>query len=453
MIKYEEFKAYLNRDFWRSFDRLPFAIKIPNKEKFIKQVYLSILNKTYHPLPPIRNIDIDKDNGVTRTVPVFDIKDYCIYYFCIKILEPYIAVNRTVNTFGGWTLGGTIRKSEEEELESQTEEIEEIFGASAGAYSFDPRAYARVYGDFNSKLYSTARFFEDNWVVELDVANFYDSIRLDLLENKIRQVTGPKESEIVSLLFHFLNYWNKEINFYNKQTVGLPQDALGDCSRILANFYLQEYDSFIKHKINEKGGDYFRYADDQFFFAKDKNEAEKFVYIASKKLNCFGLSINQKKVNYRSTKELIKYRSFAIFDILSAKDAKNDREAIKLFANEYIKLRKSGIEKTKGRGLPILNKLLFCKISLLPISKRKKIIADFLKDEYLKKAKSDKLVYIYSHLPPKERKKFIKKLLSLSSRIYHNSYHLELIKFFKSKKIDSKIIKDRIKELDSIYKN
>lgn len=455
MIAHSEFKKYYNSDFWKSFKRLPFNIKIPKKEKFIKEVYDSIITKKYYPSTPVRYLDIDKGNGVTRTVPVFDIKDYCIYYYCIKILEPKIALNRVQNTFGGWTLGGVMRQSENDEVYSSSaivESLDDLIEESMNPYSFNPYAWSIVYGDFNSKLYATAKIFKNSYMAELDIANFYDSVRLDILENKIREITSDGESEAVSLLFHFLNYWNREINFYNEQTVGLPQDALGDFSRILANFYLQDYDFYMKEKADEVGGSYFRYADDQFLFAPNEELVRKLVFLASKKLNCFGLSINQKKVKYRQTEELINYRSFSIFEILADKNTQDNPDVIENFTDEYLKIRKKGLDEIKGKGVPLINKLIFRKIETLPVGKKILILSDLLNDDYILKISADKIDRIYSLLYAKDRRKFINQLLKLSQNNYHNSFHYELIKFLKSKKIDSQVVKNRIIELQKIYK-
>ncbi len=46
--------------------------------------------------------------------------------------------------------------------------------------------------------------------------------------------------------------------------------ALGDCSRILANFYLQDYDAYMKVECDGQAASYLRYADDQIMMANDK---------------------------------------------------------------------------------------------------------------------------------------------------------------------------------------
>jgi hypothetical protein len=455
MIAYKEFKKHFNSDFWKSFKKLPFDIKIPNKEKFVAEVYESIVTKKYYPLPPVRYIDLNKGSGVVRTIPVFDIKDYCIYYFCIKTLESKIALNRTENTFGGWTLGGMMRSSEEDEVVNMVTPANfegDISDASASPYSFNPYAWSKVYGDFNSKLYTSCVTFQHKYVVEIDIANFYDSVRLDILENKIREIATAEESEVVSLLFHFLNYWNRKNNFYNQQTVGLPQDAMADCSRILANFYLQDYDAYIKAKALAIGGEYFRYADDQFLFAENEEDARKLVFLASKKLNSFGLSINQKKVVFRKTEELIAYRSFAIFDIFADEGTRDNPEIVERFVDEYINIKGTDINNVKDRGVPLLNRVLFRNIKSLPVSKKQIILADLITDEYISKASFNKINRIYELIYARDKRKFINQLLRLSTQLNHNSYHFELIRFLKSKKISVQVVKDRIAELNDYYK-
>ena len=45
----------------------------------------------------------------------------------------------------------------------------------------------------------------------------------------------------------FLKNLYKKLQSYKPQTVGIPQEYIDDCSRILANFYLQKYDLEIKN--------------------------------------------------------------------------------------------------------------------------------------------------------------------------------------------------------------
>ncbi len=51
--------------------------------------------------------------------------------------------------------------------------------------------------------------------INIDIANFYDSINLSLLERKIRHVVPKNKQEVVTLLMHFLHNWNKKLEGYN----------------------------------------------------------------------------------------------------------------------------------------------------------------------------------------------------------------------------------------------
>lgn len=365
------FKKYFNRDFWKAFQDKQSFFNLPKKQKkdeFIEQLYNEIIERKYYPSVPHCYIDIDKGNGVTRIVPVFALKDYCAYYYCIKKIEDKIAYNRVENTFGGWTLGGLMRKSEDDEMEKRKKDfnrhedfVAELHGISVNEYSFNPAAWARAYGDLNSKLYATARSGNYKYVAELDIANYYDSIRLDILEMRVREIVNESHADTISLLFHFLNYWNRNTNLYNKQTVGIPQDAMGDCSRILANFYLQPYDKYVFDLCKQNRYKYLRYADDQFLFSVNKDDLLLLIFKVSKKLNGLGLSINQKKVKIRTTEELIVHRSFRIFDLLKNDKDKRDKSKVEKFIDCYLDiLDKSGLENMKDSGIPMLNRALFC---------------------------------------------------------------------------------------------
>lgn len=459
MLNHTEFKEYFNRNFWRSFDQASSVfgeISAKKKSEIVQELYNDIQNRNYSPAAPKTYIYANKGGSIARSIPIFEIKDYCLYYFCIKRIEDKIAVNRTENTFGGWTIGGLMRKSEEEEMKEKTivhqsyeEMMADIYGVSISQYSFNPAAWSKWYGDFNAKLYATSQEGSFKWSVEFDIANFYDCIRLDLLEIWIREIADKKSSEEVSLLFYFMNYWNKKANAYNKQTVGIPQDAFGDISRILANFYLREYDAYIANLCDQHSCKYFRYSDDQFIFAEKKETLEYLLFLASKKLNSFGLNINQKKIEYRTVEDLMDHRSFEIFDEL--KDGKDkDPEAVQKFLDKYFEVRDHSTgSDLKNRGLPLLNKAIHCNLKNISTERKHRTIGYLLEDNFLKQARSHQLVKLYEILEEEEEKKsMIKQLEQIAASTYHSVFHYEVLQFLQTIKKDTTAIKNRIKELE-----
>ncbi|HXN88851.1 MAG TPA: hypothetical protein VN890_05815 [Methylocella sp.] len=123
--------------------------------------------------------------------------------------------------------------------QQETSEIEcEI--TEYGRYSFNPQAWTRAFGEFNSLLFSQLDQGNYSHVLQFDLSNFYDSVRLDTLERWIREEADSEKGWVITLLFYLLNQWNRRKTGLHPQAVGLPQDALADCSRILANYYLQK---------------------------------------------------------------------------------------------------------------------------------------------------------------------------------------------------------------------
>lgn len=265
-------------------------------------------------------------------------------------------------------------------------------------------------------------------------------------------MVNEEHADIVSLLFHFLNYWNRNTNLYNKQTVGIPQDAMGDCSRILANFYLQPYDKIVFDLCKQNKCKYLRYADDQFLFSEDKNKLHILIFKVSKTLNSLGLSVNQKKVKVSTTEDLINYRSFRIFDLLKNDEDKKDKDKVEQFVNHYLELLdNSGLSNIKDNGTPLLNRVLFCPaIRSIDISKKTKLMSCYLDDEYLKNARAIHLEKIYKLLNKSDKQEFIKKLNSLSRKLIHNAFHYELLNFYRRNKIDTKSVEKRIEKLNKI---
>lgn len=460
-MKKKEFEEIFNRSFWRAFNDKLFPIfeKIEKdeKESILNNLYNDIKEKNYYPSIPRNYIYQNKWLWVARVVPVFEIKDYCLYYYCIKKLENKIAFNRVENTYWGWTLWWQIRQKEEEEIKNKVikynefeDDVISYLWISHPWYSFNPQAWSKAYWDFNSKLFMELNSGSYKNVVEFDIANFYDNIRLDILELKIKEISNREESIEVSLLFHFLQYWNRELNNYNKKTVWLPQDALADCSRILSNFYLQEYDDYMFTICKKYNCTYFRYCDDQFILWEDKSILREILFLSSKKLNSIWLNINQKKVKEKTVKELIDYRSFSIFDIVEW-DSSKDIENVECFLDKYFELRDSNeYYKLKSKWVSILNRALSCNIKDIELNKKIKFLWYVLEDDFLLSAEMYKFDKIYNLLWEPEKLAFLKKLNTLSENYIHNHFHYELIRFYKKIKVDYNKILERISIIDNL---
>ncbi|MDD4332562.1 MAG: RNA-directed DNA polymerase [Patescibacteria group bacterium] len=422
-----------------------------NKRELLRDLHSSIVEKTYYPEKPRSYIIFNKGNSISRIVPVFTPRDTCVYFYCIKKLENYISGNRAPGTYGGWKLGGQIRTQEREEIEyyNQTFKSYEMPNGDIVTLdmseeypmetSFNPNAWRAAWGEFTNNVYvHSCKANKHNYVLEMDIANFYDSIRLDVLEDKIRGICPSEQNDVISLLFHFLKFWNRDYNFYSQQSVGIPQDEIADCSRILANFYLQDYDHQMLAICERYQAKYLRFADDQIIFAKSKNDLAEIAYLASLSLTQYGLCINQKKVDIKDKKDFEQYMAFQWHLLLSERNHLIVDDAI-----DFLLENKEGL---KNDGSSLMIRLLNLITSKNQHEKVKKLFYEFLKPKFIQsqKIKAWHLEKIYNNLNNRERIKFINFLNKLSDELIHNNYHYTLLKFYKKLNLNCTHIEKRL---------
>ena len=428
-MKKEDFNRWFNSSFWKAFKNQAFPLTTPKTEadrrQLLDKVYRSVLSARYAPSPPEAEIVINKGHGVARTVPVFCIEDYCIYYFCIKELESVLCVNRTENTFGGWSLGGKLREQENSDIECELTEY--------GRYSFNPHAWIDAFGQWNSLLFSQLDARNYSHVLQYDLANFYDCVRLDILERWIREEADCKKGWIISLLFYLLNHWNRRNTGLHPQSVGLPQDVMADCSRILANYYLQKYDRFAAALCSKSSALYFRYADDSMILMNEPDKREGLLLLITRQLDRYGLRVNQKKVFLWETPELEKNRCRKIQAIFAEKGDSKKPALVRKFAESYLAIPKPKLQHTWNHGHPLLNRLLFANLESLPKRLFEKMVVRLTSDEYLLLMKHHKLVRIHQ-LNGMRRTPidFTARLMALGEKSVHNAFHYEVIAFAKA---------------------
>ena len=422
----KDFQRWFNKHFWRAFKNRTFPIKIPQTQKekkdLIERIYASIASARYAPSIPEAEIVMNKGHGVARTVPVFSIEDYCVYYFCIKELEDVLCGNRTENTFGGWTLGGKLRVRETSEIECDLTEY--------GRYSFNPQAWTQAFGEFNSLLFSQLDQSNYSHVLEFDLSNFYDCVRLDILDRWIREEADSAKGWVISLLFYLLNHWNRRNTGLHPQAVGLPQDALADCSRILANYYLQKYDKFAASVCTNAGAMYFRYADDQMILLNDPAKVESLLLLLTRNLDRYGLRVNQKKVVLWDAAKLQEHRCRSIQAIFAHKGENQKPALVRQFIDAYLAIADSELEKTWNSGLPLLNRLLWANLESLPSDLFEKIVQRLTSERYLLLADHNKLERVqYLNSKRLTPINLITRLQELGDKSVHNAYHHEVLAF------------------------
>lgn len=405
----------------------------PDKAQFLEDLYVGITEFAYNPKNPREYIVINKHNGISRYVPTFSREDYCVFFLCIKLLENEIAVNRVDGTFGGWTLGNPIRLKEEQEIL----ELEYI-----PYNTINELSWIQEWQSFQN-IAKTYRDL-DNWeyFINLDIANFYDCINLTVLERKIRHIIPKQKQDVVTLLFHFLQNWNKKLEGYNLKTVGIPQDEIGDCSRILANFYLQDYDLVLNDICGKHGGKYIRFADDQIIYARDLHTARNILFEASKELLRINLNFNSSKVKeFRSRDEFNVYWAFDIFGLLQDK---TNGTNINTGIVQYFENIDNNIRFRDGS---VLKRILSVESTLIEAKHRHRLISMFFNPDFLAQLSvwHFKRIRVFVN----NDAEFFGELDKMVKTVPFNSYHYNLLAFYKKERegFDVSEIEKRIKHI------
>ena len=433
-IDYKSFLKIFETGFWKKLKEslVPMTDNV-DKEKFLEELYFEISNYSYSPLFPRDYIVANKHNGISRYIPTFSRKDYCVFYLCIKLLEDEIAVNRIEGTFGGWTLGNTIRLKEEAEIL----ELDYV-----PFNTLNELSWIQEWRNFQSISWRYRNIDDWKFFINIDIANFYDCINLSILERQIRHAVSKKKQDVVTLLFHFLRNWNKRLEGYNIKTVGIPQDEIGDCSRLLANFYLQDYDQRMKTICDTLNAKYIRFADDQLIFAKSKEDARAIMFEASKELMKINLNLNSGKVKeFEELKAFDEYWAFTIFDLLMDKE---DKIKINTAIGIYFFNKEKGI---KFRDDSVLKRILTIDVSLIEPKYKHKLLALFYDLDFLSQLKVWHFKRIREFV--NNDNEFFGELDKLINLVMFNSFHYNLLAFYQKerKDYDCKNIEERIEYL------
>lgn len=265
----------------------------------------------YHPSRPAGIYSVPKHNYVPRLIPVLDPQDNILYHYLIKQMEEKLLAHKpdSVKSFGAYRILSIAKKSEDEQREYDFIDIDEL---SIGKYTTSYQWYPE-YGEFAETIKNYLANNSDKKVfVKTDIANFYDNIDLRLLENKVRSVLDRDDLSNANLLFRLLQGVNSFAYKYNYQGKGLPQDETSDCSRLLSNFFLYDFDKEFDKACNEAGCLYVRYCDDMIIMCNTKKDAQRITHKAAEILNKSSLSLNSAKTKIFDTRK--KFEDYWLFD-------------------------------------------------------------------------------------------------------------------------------------------
>ena len=219
---------------------------------FLDELASELKDGTYRPLP-VRRVTIEKSGGGERHLGVPAIRDRVVQAAAKLLLEPIYEAD-----FLGCSFGFRPGRSAHQALEVIREEVNR----------------GRV------------------WVVDADIANFFDSIRPDVLRAALEERISDRR--VLGLLMGWLRsgVWTGE-SLIHPET-GTPQG--GVISPLMANVVLHRLDR-VWHEKYRRLGVLVRYCDDLVIMCPTKERAEQALATLAEILADLGLSLAAAKTS------------------------------------------------------------------------------------------------------------------------------------------------------------
>lgn len=194
-----------------------------NKHKLLND----IRKRKYKP-QPVKRVEIPKEGGKTRKLGIPTVVDRVIQQAVNQVLTPIYEEQFSDNSYGFRPL----RSAQ---------------GAVLKSLEYINQGY--------------------NWVVDIDLERFFDTVHHDRLMNIISRTI--KDSDVISLIRKFLVSGVMINNKYEDTIIGTPQG--GNISPLLSNIMLNELDK----ELETRGLHFVRYADDCIILVGSKKSAHR----------------------------------------------------------------------------------------------------------------------------------------------------------------------------------
>jgi len=232
----------------------------------VKELRESILTEQYE-VQAVLKIEIPKPTGGTRILGIPTVKDrliqQAIHQELNKHYEPYFSEN---------------------------------------SYGFRPGRNARQAVEQATQYIKEGK----EWVVDIDLENFFDRINHDRLMQRLSKTVGDKR--LLRLINAYLKAGMMEGGLIEQRISGTPQGS--PLSPLLSNIVLDELD----RELERRGHSFCRYADDSNIYVKSRKAGERVMATTVRFIeDKLKLKVNRTKSGVRQCSE-VKFLGYTITD-------------------------------------------------------------------------------------------------------------------------------------------